>query len=202
MKNITSTPFHKIIFIGDSSVGKTSIINQYIYNSCTPQYNSTIGIDYLSKIVNEADKPIQLQIWDTAGQEKFHSLIPAYIRSSTIAVLVYDITCKQSFDNIQTWYQMVINNAEPAFIIVGNKSDLDSERANSIEEGKKFANQINAKFIETSAITSENISQLFDIIIQIPIPVEEVAQEEKQVMITIPSDKMDTKAPQNNGCGC
>lgn len=199
---MTSFPFHKIIFIGDSSVGKTSIINQYIYNSCNPQYNSTIGIDYFSKNINEADKKISLQIWDTAGQEKFHSLIPAYIRSSTVAVLVYDITCKQSFDNIQQWYQMVMSNADPAFIIVGNKCDLDSSRAVTAEEGKKFASQINAKFIETSAQRSDNITELFDLIIQIPIPADTETQEEERVVITIPSEKMNMHPTQESGCGC
>ena len=198
-------PTHKVIFIGDSSVGKTSIITRYVYNSCSPNYSSTIGVDYFSKLVTKKDNEnsqIQLQIWDTAGQEKFRSLVPAYIRPSTVAILVYDITCRQSFDNIQQWHQMVLNSADPAFILVGNKVDLEDERAVTIDEGKKFASQIHADFIETSASSPTNIDELFDLVLNIPIVVKEEPQEDNQVMITIPADQLSQQPKPNNGCSC
>ena len=200
-----SLPIHKVIFIGDSSVGKTSIITRFIHNSCSPAYSSTIGIDYFSKTVTKKDDPntqIQLQIWDTAGQEKFRALVPAYIRPSTVAIIVYDITLRQSFDNIQQWHQMVLNSADPAFILVGNKVDLDAERAVSEEEGKKCASQIKAQFIETSATQPTNIDELFDMVCNIPIVVKEEPQEEKQIMITIPADQISQPPKQGGGCSC
>ena len=198
-------PVHKVIFIGDSSVGKTSIITRFIHNSCNPAYSSTIGIDYFSKTVPKKDDPngtqIQLQIWDTAGQEKFRALVPAYIRPSTVAIIVYDITLRQSFDNIQQWHQMVLNSADPAFILVGNKVDLETERAVSEEEGRKCAAQIKAQFIETSATQPTNIEELFDMVCNIPIVVKEEPQEEKQIMITIPADQI-SQPPKQGGCSC
>jgi small GTP-binding protein len=83
---------HKIAFLGDPGVGKTSIIGQFIHGNFTTSHNPTIGIDYLSKIMNLGDRSIRLQIWDTAGQERFRSLIPSYIRDASAVVVVYDVT--------------------------------------------------------------------------------------------------------------
>ena len=198
-------PLHKVIFIGDSSVGKTSIITRFTHNAFNPSYSSTIGIDYFSKTITRKDAEntqIQLHIWDTAGQEKFRSLVPAYIRPSTVAILVYDITLRQSFEDIQQWHQMVLNCADPAFILVGNKVDLEAERAVTIEEGKKCASQMHAQFIETSATEPINIDELFDIVSNIPIVAKEEQQDEKQVMITIPDDQLAQSPGPNQGCSC
>ena len=115
---------HKIIFLGDSSVGKTSIINQYFYKSITTEYSATIGLDFLAKSVKVDNKNIRLQIWDTAGQEKFNSLIPSYIRTSTIGVICYDITNRTTFESLDRWLKMVTDLADPVLFIVGNKTDL------------------------------------------------------------------------------
>ena len=85
---------HKIAFLGDSGVGKTSLINQFIYGTFSMTHSPTIGIDYLSKIINTGERSIRLQIWDTAGQERFRSLIPSYIRDASAIIIVYDVTCR------------------------------------------------------------------------------------------------------------
>jgi len=195
-----SLPSHKVVFLGDSSVGKTSIINQYITNSCHPDHQTTIGIDFFSKEIHDIEKPIQLQIWDTAGQEKFHSLIPSYIKPSTVAVLVYDITQRNSFESIQKWRQMVMDVAKPTIIIAGNKIDLDSNRQVSFEEGKKFADDIGASFVETSARTNENIKELFDIVVSIPVP-DLIDTPTENHIITVPLDPP-TAAYKGQSCNC
>ncbi|KAK8842602.1 hypothetical protein M9Y10_025460 [Tritrichomonas musculus] len=198
---------HKAVLIGDSAVGKTSIVNQYIFNSCSPEHQATIGIDFFSKVLTEGDTTIRLQIWDTAGQEKFHALIPSYIRNSTVAILVYDITLRSSFENLQKWHQTVITTSNPFCIVVGNKLDLESERQVSIDEGEKFANQIKADFIETSARTPTNIQELFKKVASAPTtPDEEVKQsgtnnEEQTIVVTV-DVKNQAQSENKNGCFC
>lgn len=201
---------HKVVFMGNTAVGKTSIIHQFIYNAATADHQPTIGIDFYAKPVTDGDTTVKMQIWDTAGQEKFHSLIPSYVRSSTVAVMVYDITSKQTFDDLAKWYTTVTNIAEPAMIVVGNKCDLESEREVSIEQAKKYANDIHAQYIETSARTPINVQELFTLIAKIPIPTK--AASNGNPAIVQPVETVDIAAPsqqnQNNnnnnggGCGC
>lgn len=197
---------HKAVLIGDSAVGKTSIVNQYIFNSCSPEHQATIGIDFFSKVLTEGNTTIRLQIWDTAGQEKFHSLIPSYIRNSTVAILVYDITMRSSFENLQKWHQTVITTSNPFCIVVGNKCDLEEERQISIDEGQKFAHQIKADFIETSARTPTNIQELFKKVASAPTaPDEEVKQsgnnEEQTIVVTV-DVKNQAQNDNRGGCSC
>lgn len=159
---------HKVIFVGDSAVGKTAIINQYIYGSANTEHNATVGIDFFAKMIKNGNEMVRMQIWDTAGQEKFHSLIPSYVRNSTVAVFVYDITSRASFDNIERWHTMIVDLADPALIVVGNKTDLESERAVTADEGRKWAEAHNARFIETSAREKVNINELFTLVGQTP----------------------------------
>lgn len=94
---------YKLVFLGEQNVGKTSLINRFMYDSFEASYQATIGIDFLSKTVYLKDRAIRLQLWDTAGQERFRSLIPAYIRDSSVAVVVYDITNMESFLQTSKW---------------------------------------------------------------------------------------------------
>ena len=93
----------KLVFLGEQAVGKTSIITRFMYDTFDSMYNPTIGIDFLSKMMYLEDRTIRLQLWDTAGQERFKSLIPSYIRDSTAAVIVYDVTNEKSFTNLSQW---------------------------------------------------------------------------------------------------
>ena len=199
---------HKIVFLGNSAVGKTAIINQYMYESTSADHQPTIGIDFFAKTLTREGKTIRLQLWDTAGQEKFNSLIPNYIRDSTIAVFVYDITSRSSFDALEKWYNMVMDMANPNIVLVGNKCDLEEQREVTTEEGKKYAESKQAKFIETSAIAPTNIQELFEMISAMPTGQEEAAaesQEAQKTETTQPKQVVDltqNQQPQNNGGGC
>ncbi|PAV58713.1 hypothetical protein WR25_04008 [Diploscapter pachys] len=149
---------YKLVFLGEQSVGKTSIITRFMYDSFDSTYQATIGIDFLSKTMYLEDKMVRLQLWDTAGQERFRSLIPSYIRDSSVAVIAYDVTNLSSFNQIPKWVEDVRaeRGNEAIIVLVGNKTDMVS-----FEMGENKAREMNVIFIETSAKTSHNIKQLF-----------------------------------------
>ncbi|EER35877.1 GTP-binding protein ryh1 [Candida tropicalis MYA-3404] len=162
---------YKIVFLGDQSVGKTSLITRFMYDTFDETYAATIGIDFLSKTMYlEEGKTIRLQLWDTAGQERFRSLIPSYIRDSHVAVICYDITNKKSFDNLDKWIKDVkLERGDDVIIVlVGNKSDLATDKRQvSLEDVEILQNKIGARFfIETSTKANHNVKLLFKKIAQ------------------------------------
>jgi Ras-related protein Rab-6A len=200
-----TTICHKAVFVGDSAVGKTSILNQYLMSSCSPDHQPTIGIDFFSKFIQDGDKTIRLQMWDTAGQEKFHSLIPSYLRNSTVAVLVYDLTHRSSFENLHKWHQTITNASNAVLIVVGNKLDLEVERTVSAEEGQRFATTVGAEFIETSARIPLNIDQLFEKVVGSPVPVSDEYKKpegEADQTIVVTVDVAQPRDPSPQACGC
>ncbi|KAK9786803.1 hypothetical protein WJX73_006857 [Symbiochloris irregularis] len=154
---------YKLVFLGDQSVGKTSIITRFMYDKFDNTYQATIGIDFLSKTMYLEDRTVRLQLWDTAGQERFRSLIPSYIRDSSVAVVVYDVSNRQSFLNTARWIEEVRTErgSDVIVVLVGNKTDLVDKRQVSIEEGDAKAREFNVMFIETSAKAGFNIKALF-----------------------------------------
>ncbi|KAH0851030.1 hypothetical protein HID58_095030 [Brassica napus] len=159
---------YKLVFLGDQAVGKTSIITCFMYGNFDTNYQATIGIDFLSKTMRHEDTTFRLQLWDTAGQERFKSLIPSYIRDSSVAVIVYDVANKQSFINASKWIEDVRAERGNQVIIalVGNKPILfiegkQNSKQVSIEEGDNKARELGALFIETSAKAGFNIKPLF-----------------------------------------
>merc|ERR1712146_634949 len=146
---------YKLVYLGDQSVGKTSIITRFMYDQFDNNYQATIGIDFLSKTMYLEDRTVRLQLWDTAGQERFRSLIPSYIRDSSGAIVVYDITNRASFFNTSKWIEDVRSERGPDVVIalVGNKTDLADRRQVTVEEGEEKAKENNVMFIETSAKT-------------------------------------------------
>ena len=152
-------PLRLQVFLGDQSVGKTSIITRFMYDKFDTTYQATIGIDFISKTMYLEDRTVRLQLWDTAGQERFRSLIPSYIRDSSVAVVVYDVTNRQSFLNTARWIEEVRSErgADVIIVLVGNKTDLVDKRQVSIEEGDGKAREFNVMFIETSAKAGFNI---------------------------------------------
>lgn len=153
----------KLVFLGEQSVGKTSLISRFMYDTFDSAYQATIGIDFLSKTMYLEDRAIRLQLWDTAGQERFRSLIPSYIRDCAAAVVVYDITNRTSFQSITKWIEDVISerHQQALIIIVGNKTDLNDKRQVSTEEGEAKAKEYDALFMESSAMSGSNVKQLF-----------------------------------------
>uniref|UniRef100_A0A3B3QS28 RAB6A, member RAS oncogene family n=1 Tax=Paramormyrops kingsleyae TaxID=1676925 RepID=A0A3B3QS28_9TELE len=152
----------KLVFLGEQSVGKTSLITRFMYDSFDNTYQATIGIDFLSKTMYLEDRTIRLQLWDTAGQERFRSLIPSYIRDSAAAVVVYDITNVNSFQQTTKWIDDVRTErgSDVIIMLVGNKTDLADKRHVSTEEGEQRAQEMNVLFIETSAKTGYGVKQV------------------------------------------
>ena len=159
----------KIIFTGDIYVGKTSIINVLMGQKFNNEYEASIGVDFFSKTIKYKGKIIKLQIWDSAGQEKFRSLIPNYIRGSSLVFVVYDISNRKSFENLQSWVDFVNNIENSNIVIVGNKIDLESKRVVKTEEGQKFCNEKNYEFFEVSAKDDINLNNmLFNSVATLP----------------------------------
>ena len=155
----------KVTLIGESSVGKTCIINKYCKNVFDSNVDSTLGANYSQKKIERAGKRIRLDLWDTAGQEKYRAIGRHFYKESYIVCLVYDITNKASFESIKTiWYPELTEYGEKYKIIalIGNKLDKYLEEQVSEEQGKKFAGEINAIFKRTSALDGTGIADLFD----------------------------------------
>ena len=160
-------PNVKVVLLGDSGVGKTCLITRYISETFEQNTASTNGASYASKNVNydKLKKTITLDIWDTAGQEKYKALTKFFYKDAAIAILVYDITQKQSFESIKSyWYEQVKENGEKTVVlgIVGNKSDLYEQEEVPENDAREFAQSIGAIFALTSAKMNTGVDALFE----------------------------------------
>lgn len=154
----------KVLLVGDSGVGKSSILLKYIDGIFTEDYMSTIGVDFKIKTVKLPNgQSIKLQIWDTAGQERFRAMTNFYYRGANCVIIVYDVTNKGGLISVKTWVsqiqQYIPKNAK--IVIVGNKSDLDHHRVISEESGKMLAEDLGCLFFETSARNGQGLNNLF-----------------------------------------
>ena len=154
----------KIVLIGDSGVGKTNILSRYINNEFSLATQSTVGVEFGSKIIKKNGKVIKLQIWDTAGQERYKSITSAYYKGARGAFVVYDISRKTTYDNIDKWIgELKTNGSEDVLImLVGNKSDLEEKREVNTEEVEKKAQEQKLAFCETSALNGKNVEYAFE----------------------------------------
>ena len=195
----------KIIFTGDISVGKTSIISVLMGQKFNNEYEASIGVDFFSKTIKYKGKIIKLQIWDSAGQEKFRSLIPNYIRSSSLVFIVYDITNRKSFESLQLWIDFVNNIENSNIVIVGNKIDLEEKREIPTEEGKKFADEKNYEFFEVSAKNDKNLSDmLFNAVASLPffMSINTEGYNKEQIVELLKKENMGSfKYPNQGGLG-
>ena len=157
----------KMILIGDSGVGKTNILSRYNNNEFSLTTQPTVGVEFGNKVIKKENKSIKLQLWDTAGQERYKAITNAFYKGSKGAFVVYDISRKTSFLNIDKWIgELKTNGSEDILIIlVGNKSDLEDKREVSTDEGEKKAKQYGIAFCETSALQGKNIEYAFNILI-------------------------------------
>ena len=180
-----------ILLLGDSCVGKTSLISRYANGVFKDEYIATVGLDFVSKqeIIN--DKNINVKLWDTAGQERYKALTPSYLRGADGVVLVFDVTNSETFDNLKFWLDSLKNNLGEnnsflPVVINGNKIDID-DRDISKDDANKFAQENNYKYFETSAKSGVGVDELFrEIVNQIlenKEKTDEVKEERKSIKI-------------------
>ncbi|KAL5226124.1 hypothetical protein ABZP36_012763 [Zizania latifolia] len=157
----------KVVLIGDSAVGKSQILARFARNEFSIDSKATIGVEFQTRTLVIDHKSVKAQIWDTAGQERYRAVTSAYYRGALGALLVYDITKRQSFDHIPRWLDELRGHADKNIVImlVGNKSDLEDERAVSTEDAKEFAEKENLFFLETSALQATNVENAFQTVL-------------------------------------
>ena len=157
----------KVIIIGDSSVGKTNIMSKYLKNQFQENSKATVGVEFGAKLFNINGHKIKAQIWDTAGQEKYKAITGAYYKGSKGAFVVYDITRKDTFESIDRWINDLKSTGDPKLniMIIGNKCDLDHRREVSKEQGEEKSKSFGCAFLETSALSGDNIEKGFEMMI-------------------------------------
>ncbi|XP_031718451.1 ras-related protein Rab-41 isoform X1 [Anarhichas minor] len=194
----------KLVFLGEQSVGKTSLITRFMYDSFDNTYQATIGIDFLSKTMYLEDRTIRLQLWDTAGQERFRSLIPSYIRDSAAAVVVYDIANLNSFQQTSKWIDDVRTErgSDVIIMLVGNKTDLADKRQVSVEAAERKARELNVMYIETSAKAGYNVKQLFRRVAAALPGMDSTPEKSKEDMIDINLEKQQEMTVTESSCSC
>mmetsp|Transcript_103630 Transcript_103630/g.293610 ORF Transcript_103630/g.293610 Transcript_103630/m.293610 type:complete len:261 (-) Transcript_103630:39-821(-) len=153
----------KFIIIGDEAVGKTCLLLQFTDKRYRTTHQVTVGVEFGSRTVDVSGRQIKLQCWDTAGQDRFRSIIRSYYRGAAGALLVYDITRRDSFEHVWQWLEEARANADTELVItlVGNKCDRANERQVSYEEGQAFASRYGLRFLETSAVTGHMVDDSF-----------------------------------------
>ena len=168
MENKEYDLLFKLILIGDSCVGKSNILLKYLKNQFNENSKTTVGLEFGTKNIIINNKRIKIQIWDTAGQERYRSITSAYYKGAKGALIVYDITRKNTFDNIDKWITDLKLNGDKniCIIILGNKSDLIDKREINKNDGIKKAEMYKTAFLETSALNGDNISKAFDELIE------------------------------------
>jgi len=151
------------IIIGDAGVGKSCLLLNFTGKGFRTEHSGTVGVEFGHRVIDVNQRSVKFHIWDTAGQEKFKSLTRNYYRNAAGALVVYDITRRESFNNIVKWLEEVKEhcNTEVAVVLIGNKCDLEEERQVSYKEGETLANENNMLFLETSAKLAQNVEQAF-----------------------------------------
>ena len=178
----------KVLLLGNSDVGKSSLLLRYVDSVWSDTFVPTIGVDFKVKTIEIEGKKVKLQIWDTAGQERFRTVVSTYFRGAHGIFLIYDITNRDSFKNLENWLIEIEKNASENVlkILIGNKNDLEDERDIASDEGKAFANRNGMQFIETSAKMNTNVNEAFETLGKLMI---EFNSQQKQAMTQDKKDK-------------
>lgn len=196
----------KVIVLGDSGVGKTSLMNQYVYKKFSQQYKATIGADFVTKELQIDDKLVTLQVWDTAGQERFHSLGAAFYRGADCCVLVYDVNAGKTFESLSNWREEFLKQADPAdpeafpFVLLGNKIDVDGGHSRVVSEKRAnewCASRGNIPYFETSAKEDYNVDEAFFCVAQAAL-----ASEHQQDIYFQGISETVSEVEPRGGCAC
>jgi len=197
--------FHevKICILGDSGVGKSSLVQRFVHNTFTVGNESTIGASFLTKTIVVGDKTVKFNIWDTAGQEKYRALAPMYYRGSQACVIVYDVTSMPSYKSVSAWIRELQSHApsDVVLALAANKSDLQPKASVPVKEARALADSIGAVFIETSAKNSVNVNQLFvSLVPKLKLKKPVVSQETSGRRITPGVENSDTTSRKTGCC--
>ncbi|XP_065054828.1 ras-related protein Rab-35-like [Rhopilema esculentum] len=169
----------KLLIIGDSGVGKSSILLRFADNMFSGTYITTIGVDFKIRTVNVDGEKIKLQIWDTAGQERFKTITTSYYRGTHGVIVVYDVTSAQSFLSVKNWMEEIQKNCDTVSkVLVGNKDDCPELKVVETGDAEKLAEKMNVQLFETSAKENQNIEEVFDCITKLVL-VTKKAQQQK-----------------------
>lgn len=192
----------KICLLGDSGVGKSSIVLRFVRDQYKESLESTIGASFMTKHLVVDGNTFIFQIWDTAGQEKYRSLAPMYYRGAAAAIVVYDITRENSFPAVREWVSELNKNTSGSIVlaIAGNKCDLEELREVKTEEAQSYATDIGGIFVETSALTAINVKELFESIAR-KLPVEDIYRQNSTVGLTRPGPRRPTQEKKRSCCG-
>ena len=179
---------YKIILVGDTSVGKTSIIMRFQHDVFNPNHQETVGASFITKQVEVNKELVNMNIWDTAGQEKYRTLVPMYARNASTAVIVFDVTNKQSFSNLEIWYQDLKDQTpeDCNIVIAGNKTDL--EFSCDVDEIEKFVKDRQLNIFYVSALNGKGINDLFQYIIE-TLPTHKYKPTNEAILITSDKEK-------------
>ena len=208
----------KLLLIGNSSVGKSSLLYRFVDNSWDENFVPTIGVDFVRifyiynlyiqklKTLEINGKKVKLQIWDTAGQERFKNITASYYRGGHGVLVVYDITDRESFTNLNSWLIEIEKNANKNVfkLLIGNKSDLEPQRQVQFDEGKAFAESNGMKFIETSAKTDQKVKEAFETltkeIIKDNLNINKPLSDDEKHKIKLNSNTTDINKTKKGGC--
>lgn len=168
MDNLTPPEIIKLVVIGDSDVGKTSLVNRFVQGTFTPHNSNTVGVDFLGKKLKVFNKNYTVQIWDTAGQERFKSVVRSYFKSASAVLLAFDLTNRISFEHVNSWLLDVQEEMEitAPVVLVGNKSDLVEQRQVSQKVAVAFAKKRNLEYYETSAENADGVDEVFTLTVE------------------------------------
>ena len=158
----------KVVIVGDSGVGKTNLVRRFINNVFTKDTKATVGVEFMSKNFIVDNKVIKLELWDTAGQERYKAITAAYYKGAKGALIVYDVTSKETFDNVDKWHNDLTTKGSPNIniIMVGNKTDLKDKIVINTDMSQKKAQFLQVPFMETSALDASNVKEAFYLLIQ------------------------------------
>ena len=194
----------KVLLLGNSSVGKSSLFLRFVDDIWNDTFVPTIGVDFKIKTFEIDGKKVKMQIWDTAGQERFKNIISSYYRGAHGILVIYDVTDKESFKNITNWLIEIEKNASKNVlkVLIGNKADLEDKRVITYNQGKEFADNYALKFIETSAKKNLNVVEAFQTLGRELMNTStdiKVTKQKENKKISV-STALDLNAPKKGGC--